>query len=77
MSTWFSKDVVPEMGKEDYDFRFTSEPVLGFLSDKTKAVVVAYRYEDEDEVYWKTNDSEQWNVTSSLKYWCELPSDPV
>ena len=78
MTWWFSKDEVPALYKEDWDFEYKSKPVLGYLTDGTMRVVFAQQYEDESEVVkWYTSCGEQWDVTSCITHWTELPEPPT
>jgi hypothetical protein len=38
--------------------------------------VVIYIEDDEDPPEWRTDCSEEWNVTDRVTYWTELPEPP-
>lgn len=77
MTEWHTKDEIPAMHKEDWDFEYESKPVIGCMKDGTMKIVFAHRYEDEDIVNWHTACSERWVVTSWITHWTELPEPPI
>lgn len=51
-----------------------SDPVIGWIGGRM--AVVIYIEDDEDPPEWRTDCSEEWNVTDRVTYWTELPEPP-
>lgn len=70
-----SKDLLPNLLKENDWSDYASVPVLGVVYGQIR-VVKLEQWDEDAPAQWYSDCSEHWNLGNSVTHWQPLPSLP-